>query len=827
MSLFKRGTYDSVTGLQDRESFFLQAEKTLRSSDEPNLSAVYLNLLNIGAYTVRCGDAAGEKVIKSVAAFLCDTVTSKRVGRFSTGSFMALMPADLVEDVVEKINRELPTTTDSRDLVLKAGYCPIKEGLTIPNALSRAQYAFEDILLDSPVQSRLFDRGLETAFERRAYVVEHLDDAIERGEIQAYSQPIIRVLTGRICEVEVLARWESEQFGFLRPDEFIPELERSRLIHKLDAEVIRRACQQWSEAAQKGIHVPFGINLSRLDFELTDIYGVVVDCMARYRVPIDQVHIEVTESALAHNDTLLDEGIGRFKRAGFMLYLDDFGSGYSSLQVLEGTGFDVAKLDMSLLQEVETNERARVIVADAVSMIKRLAMQTLCEGVETEDQYLFLKAVGCEKAQGYYFGRPTKHEDTMSRLNETAKLHESPEDKRYFDSVGRVNLLDGSRSDVQGVEAASFVGTKPFAIVEARGSAIALLAANNAFERFIGDAGIQGSEDFVNRMSTDFSDIRTKGLFAASKARALNESQQFDFIANGHFCTLGITHVDSSQGRDAYLVEVLSVAQYSQFNDFRLLEQSLTFLYTTFKRIDLLDVTDQTWRNIYLNVPRYTSLRANETPQDEINAFCETFIHPDDRERFLEFYRLDTVEERARIMASSYVSSSFFALSDNERYEEQMFLIIPVSMGGHKQYLSCLKSLDDLAHARNKITNNELITDDVLLTGILNIPNRVIFWKDTRLRYIGANDAFLNYFGVDDVGKLLGRTGYELGFDALGQKLREDELEVLKGMVVLDFETIARTRHGVRRCRCSKMPLFRNGRVIGLVGFIVDLGAVE
>ena len=826
MPLIKRVSQDGLTGLLGRTSFVDEGQRYLARHDGENLSAVFLRMVNLASYSVRHGIAAGEDILKLVAKELTRQLSQKTVGRIESGSFVAIAPISGVEGIVESINRLLPSAGETDALMLKAGYCPFNSALSFEDCFVRAQFALDDIRLGSPVYTRLFDKGLETAFNRQAYVTEHLEEAIERGEIRAYVQPIVRVLTGMICEVEVLARWETQEYGFLRPDEFIPELERHQLIHRMDAEVIRLACKQWSEASKRGINVPLGINLSRLDFELCDIFEVVMHAMATYAVPIDQVHIEITESALATSSDLLADGIERFRSAGFELYLDDFGSGYSSLQVLEGKSFDVVKLDMSLLREVEENERARVIVADAISMVKRLNLQTLCEGVETEEQFLFLKAVGCEKAQGYFFGKPSSHEEIMAHLEETAKYHESPEDKRYYDTLGKVNLMDGTRASVHGVEAAHFQGSQPFALIEIHGQGIRMLSSNVAFSRLIENTSMGSVDALLDRLGADYSDLRNKVLYSASKALVEGGSQQFDFIIEGNFCTVGLSHVDSSNGRDAFLVELISVTKYSKFNDFKLLEESLRFLYTLFKRIDLLDLTENTWRNIYLNAPRYTALRAGLTPQDEIDAFAETFIHPDDRERFLSFYNMDTADERLQHVNTVHLADTFFALSDSGRYEDQLFMIIPVSMGRHRQYLSCMRDLDMQSLARQEVGQSGRIDDEVLLSGILEVTERLVFWKDDQRRFMGANQRFLDYYGFKSVEDLAGNTDEDLGW-VRNAHFVGDELRVLRGERVLDVKGYTERQGELRSIRVSKMPLWQEGRVIGLVGFLVDEGPYE
>lgn len=826
-----RFSRDALTGLQDRVAFSYQADTVLRKGSKRGFSyaAVYLALLNLSPYVARRGMDAGEGVLKTVAQLLREQLSDKQVGRYSTGTFVALVPVDFVDALVKEANNSLPDREGVDPLILKAGYCELTSKLPLDMAVERAKYAFESIKPNDPELVCRFDESLEVAFKRRAYVVEHLDDAIKRGEIRAYAQPIIRTLTGRVCEVEVLARWESEEYGFLRPDEFVPELESHQLIHRLDTEVIRLACKQWNEANSLGVSVPFGVNLSRLDFELTDMYTAVTDSMARYGVPVDQVHIEITESALASNVDMLKADIERFRRAGFQLYLDDYGSGYSSLRVLEGSSFDVVKLDKSLLDEVEHNERARAIVADSVSMIKRLALETLCEGVETEEQFLFLKAVGCQKVQGFYFGKPLPHEDILSYLSEHAETYETSEES-YYDLVGRVNLIDGTRASVQGIEAVTFLGTQPFALIEIRDDQrITFLSVNNAFQRHVATAYGQGVEELTERLSGDLSNVRNGILYTASKTLQTKEPAQFDFVVDGRICTVSLTHVGSMRGRDAFLVEVLSTTRYSRFNEFRLLEESLHFLYTMFKRIDLLDEENRIWHNIYLNVPRYNALRKDGTPEDEIDAFCNTFIHPDDRERFLAFYDLSTVEERLREAPTDHLAETFLALADSGRFESHIFMIIPAVMRGHRQYLSCMRDLDLPLESimRKRVSGDGHVDDEALLTGLLEVTDRNIFWKDEQRRFLGANQNFLTYYGLT-LEDILGNTDEDMGWTERNLHYRDDEWRVLEGDRIHQVRGMTWDATGeARAIECNKMPLTRDGRIVGLVGYFKDVGPLE
>ncbi|MBQ6400576.1 MAG: EAL domain-containing protein [Clostridia bacterium] len=162
--------------------------------------------------------------------------------------------------------------------------------------------------------------------------------------------------------------------------------------------------------------IPVSLNFSRLDFELMDAVGELEALTARYALPKELIHVEVTESALADDSMKLDEALNRVKRSGYALWLDDFGSGYSSLNVLKDYEFDMVKIDMRFLQNLENSEKAKTLLKCVVELADQIHMQTLTEGVETEAQARFLKEIGCSRLQGYLFGRPVPRDALYDRI---------------------------------------------------------------------------------------------------------------------------------------------------------------------------------------------------------------------------------------------------------------------------------------------------------------------------------------------------------------------------------------------------------------------------
>ena len=252
------------------------------------------------------------------------------------------------------------------------------------------------------------------------YIIHNVDQAIEKGWVVPYYQPVVWSKDGKLCGLEALARWNDPKRGMLSPASFVPTLENTKLIHKLDACIIERVCQNIREALDTRDNktiVPVSINFSRLDFELMDAVKVLDDIMMKYDIPKELIHVEITESALTDKDTNLFNAVHQLKEKGYALWLDDFGSGYSSLNVLKDFEFDVLKIDMKFLTGFSTNPRTKLLIESIIQMSEKLGMRTLTEGVETKEEMEFLNKVNCERLQGYLFGKPFPHEVLTEKID--------------------------------------------------------------------------------------------------------------------------------------------------------------------------------------------------------------------------------------------------------------------------------------------------------------------------------------------------------------------------------------------------------------------------
>lgn len=246
---------------------------------------------------------------------------------------------------------------DDRSIALKVGIMTDKlEGTLslqlVRGAFDEARIACDSIKGDSSRLLAVYDKTMGQKLADRAYVLRNFDEALEKGYIKVYYQPVVRTLTGKVCSMEALARWEDPEKGLLTPAIFIPVLEEARLIPRLDSYMIEEAAKLCALLRRNRRPViPVSVNLSRVDFDVMKPFQFVESIVSKYEIPRSALRMEVTESALTVDSGRLKEELAKFRKAGYQCWLDDFGSGYSSLNVLQNFSFDELKMDMAFQRQ--------------------------------------------------------------------------------------------------------------------------------------------------------------------------------------------------------------------------------------------------------------------------------------------------------------------------------------------------------------------------------------------------------------------------------------------------------------------------------------------
>ena len=331
-------------------------------------------------------------------------------------------------------------------------------------------------------------RDVLKQYEDRVYILNNIDRAIENKWIQVYYQPMVRTSNDKVCTEEALARWIDPQKGMIPPLSFIPILEDYKISYKLDLYVVEQVCKKLNAQRDYGMFVvPNTINLSRTDFYVCDMVKEIKKRVDAAGIDHNLIIIEITESILIDDLDYMKIQIDRFHKEGFTVWMDDFGSGYSSPSILQDIPFDAIKIDKLFIDNITTNENSRILVNEFVRLFTGLQCESVAEGVETIEQVNFLKEIGCSQLQGYYYHKPVPY-SVLCELFDTKHplTYENPSETEYYSKVGAVNLYDVSNASLGAFDGLQhYFDTIPMFIGEAGEQGLRLIRGNKSFRDFM------------------------------------------------------------------------------------------------------------------------------------------------------------------------------------------------------------------------------------------------------------------------------------------------------------------------------------------------------
>ena len=488
--LNRRVYTDDLTGLPNMRQFFLLAEKEKdRIISEGGQPAImYFDLIGMKYYNRQYSFEEGNQLICDVADILAAQFGHDNCSRFGQDHFTAIAPEENLEQRLKDVFRACAGANGGKSLPIRVGIYPERLGkIGVDNACDRAKYACDQSRGSALSGFYFFDQPMLEEAETYSYIINNFDRAIREHWIRVYYQPIVRAANGQVCDEEALSRWIDPERGLISPAEFIPVLEESRLIYKLDLYVLDEILKKMRNQKKAGLYVvPQSLNLSRVDFDTCDIIGEITKRINRSGIPAEMITIELTESTVGSDFEFIKEQVTKLQSLGFQVWMDDFGSGYSSLDVLQNIHFDLIKFDMRFMERFAEGNESRIILTELMKMAISLGIETIAEGVETKDQVEFLKEVGCTKLQGYYFCKAISPEEIMERYQKGIQIgFENPQETDYYSASGRINLYDLAAVSNDSSEAfGNFFDTIPMAVIETAPQQFRILRCNKSFRDF-------------------------------------------------------------------------------------------------------------------------------------------------------------------------------------------------------------------------------------------------------------------------------------------------------------------------------------------------------
>ena len=430
--LSKMQNFDRLTGLMNRRSFYENVQDAIFETNaykNADVFFIYFDIAHFKVFNEDYGFERGDDLLCQMAKTLLKEFPDAQVARFDGDHFVVCTTSPNVIMSVENIHKLMAIVYESTHIEVKAGIYKLEDSCDeVRTACDRARLACSTVKKRYDKIYGMYDSSLNERLRLQKYVVNTIDKAVANEYLCVYYQPIIRVKTGKICAYEALVRWIDPKKGFLPPGDFISTLEEFHLVHKVDIFVVKRVCEDLRALLDKNEPVvPVSINLSRLDFKLCNIFEIIEQTCLRYSIPRNLLHIEITESAMSNDYLHLRQEMKNFRDVGYHVWIDDFGSGYSSLNRLLSYDFDVLKLDMDFLRTYDEHPQAANLIHNIVQSARALGVKALQEGVETKEHLEFLKKIGCDYAQGFYFARPMPLEESR-RLTREMGLEWETED---------------------------------------------------------------------------------------------------------------------------------------------------------------------------------------------------------------------------------------------------------------------------------------------------------------------------------------------------------------------------------------------------------------
>jgi diguanylate cyclase (GGDEF)-like protein len=411
-SIIRSTERDKVSGLYTRGYFFAYLQRMIPRLEKP-MDALVLNLDRFHLINELFGRDEGDRVLATIGELISEKLSELRgiACRSESDTFFLFCERQQeYESLMEEMQSKLAAFAKSRSLRLRAGIYSCEEHESEPEAwFSRAKSACDRIRgqygsLATRYNNELYER---TVFHER--LIGDIDDAIRDRNFVVYFQPKYRIQGERpvLASAEALIRWIHPELGFISPGEFIPLFEQNGLIRRVDHYVWRSAAEQikrWRE--QYAMTIPVSVNVSRVDIFDPELEKKLCDILDEFSLTPDDLMLEITESAYADSADRLIEVVNSLRDTGFKIEMDDFGSGYSSLNMLTEIPIDVLKIDMQFIRRMLLDDKNLKLVRLVMDIAGFLDVPVVAEGVEEEEQLNVLRQMGCDIVQGYYFSPP-------------------------------------------------------------------------------------------------------------------------------------------------------------------------------------------------------------------------------------------------------------------------------------------------------------------------------------------------------------------------------------------------------------------------------------
>ncbi|MBR1640162.1 MAG: EAL domain-containing protein [Treponema sp.] len=412
---------DELTGVLTRQAFLRKCDFIRSENPQKAFSVIACDFDNFKSSNTIYGEEKCNEFLAFVGTELKRMLPEAIIGRFGGDQFVILTHFKGEVDVkrINTIQTTILGTAPIPHQIAKIGvYGPIDFELPFIICCDRAFLAIREIKGIYNKNIAFYESGLQKQLLDEQHIIETMERGLDEEQFRIFYQPKHESISGGIAGAEALVRWEHPEYGFLSPNQFIPIFERNGFISKLDLYILTQVCKDIKRWQQNGLPiVPVSVNISRRDFLEPGCIDREIQIVDELEVDHSLLHMEVTESLYSDNTELIISQVKKFQDSGFLIEMDDFGAGYSSLGSLSSFPLNVIKLDISFVRNLKANE---IVIENIIKMAHRMGLMTVAEGAESTEQFKTLKTLGCDFIQGFYFSKPLSAKNYESYLKKTS-----------------------------------------------------------------------------------------------------------------------------------------------------------------------------------------------------------------------------------------------------------------------------------------------------------------------------------------------------------------------------------------------------------------------
>lgn len=639
---------DALTGLYSPKAFYEKAEVLVQENPETLYEMLYIDIEHFKVFNERYGRDIGDTILKALASELLTLKNDYAgiAGYIGGDDFVIILPEGAIE--ANEISNRLS------EAVKKPEYdivCLPVIGITSVSDLSVPMPTYGDHAMTAMnaakgiYSTRIanYEDTMTRQLEEEPKTMAEIEQALANKEFINHYQPKCNLKTGQIVGLEALVRWQHPERGLVFPGGFIPFLERTGLIANLDIQVWEEACRQTREWLDRGVPaLPISVNVSRADLQLVDVVNLLESLVDKYDIDKSFLELEITESAFVEDDNILDTVI-ELSNHGFTLLMDDFGSGYSSLNMLKDIPVDVLKIDMRFL-DLSDNAlfRGESILDAVVTMAHHLGLSVIAEGAETREQVNFLKNINSDFVQGYYFYKPLSVVDLEAVLSQKNIVDYQGANRKHIELLDPLDLVQNYITNKTILDAI-LGGIAIYNICDGK---LELIEANNQYFQLVGDnppAGVEDRRSFFERAPKEVVEETSDLLTRSEQHPVLGAVDEFcQRRADGRYIWVRVQafFLMKDGDRKIFLGKLTDISAQKSYNDSLKASDNAIAAFVRNLPGAIIGAKDEENYPILFANDEVAFILGYVSPAEFINETdgeLEALIHPDDRAKFKNY----------------------------------------------------------------------------------------------------------------------------------------------------------------------------------------------